>query len=730
MKQLNKNKFGSFLLILLMLPVSVALALIPEPDNLVYGTVTLDGRVLTALDTDVSIVLQFNGKDISSYTMGDDEDMLDNYVLKVPVDSVLTRNDNMLRAGDSLELFYRTRVSNLSVAKVAVAARGTSIEVNLNLKSADIPVGVDPTAIDTDGDGIADVVEIAAGLNPLDASDATLDSDGDGISNLQEYINGTNITVDDIPPILFAPADKDFSSTGQFTKVDLGVANAYDTKDGKITATPSGDGFYVPGEHIITWTATDAAGNTTTDTQRITVIPLANFNQDQIVAEGSTVKVTVELNGVAPVYPVTIPFTVSGTASGAGVDYNLVDGEIVIASGLTGELSFPILNDAEVNEGIETVIITMGTPVNAVPGSNNIITAHISENNIPAIVKLSANQGGGQTNMIISGSGVVTVTAAVTDNNPADTHTFDWLSTDAKLVDTDGNITDNRFSFDPAGLVDGIYIVTVTVTDSPGAVTSMDLALVVASELPILSAVDTDGDGITDDIEGIGDSDGDGIPDYLDSIKQSNLLPSLSAVSKNYLVETYTGLELGLGNVALHIGNGGAMVTSEAVNTAYIDPSTSNITYSGNIFNYLVSGLSAQGNSVSVVLPQFSAITTRSEFYNFNENDAEWNLFVEDNKNALFSSAGVPGYCPPPGDKSYSAGLTEGHWCVMVIIEDGGPNDMDGTANLVVKGLNGARVKNTSGGGGAFDLLALLLLILVSVFVRRQKPYVSTQTEL
>ena len=54
-----------------------------------------------------------------------------------------------------------------------------------------IPGKVNPD-LDSDGDDIPDLIEIALGLNPNDPADALGDLDGDGFSNLEEYKAGTD----------------------------------------------------------------------------------------------------------------------------------------------------------------------------------------------------------------------------------------------------------------------------------------------------------------------------------------------------------------------------------------------------------------------------------------------------------------------------------------------------------------------------------------------------------
>lgn len=63
------------------------------------------------------------------------------------------------------------------------------------------PERKDPEKVDTDGDGLPDVVEAKHGLNPLDPKDAGQDADGDGFSNIEEIQYGSNpVSAESYPP--------------------------------------------------------------------------------------------------------------------------------------------------------------------------------------------------------------------------------------------------------------------------------------------------------------------------------------------------------------------------------------------------------------------------------------------------------------------------------------------------------------------------------------------------
>lgn len=116
-----------------------------------------------------------------------------------------------------------------------------------------------------------------------------------------------------------------------------------------------------------------------------TVLPSVAFAQaSQTVDEAAgAVTVGVTLNSISPLN-VTVPFLVSGTATGA-LDHDLADGAITIAAGsLTAEVTFNVLEDA-LDEPNETVILTLTTPTNATLGTPMKHTVTVTDNDAPTV---------------------------------------------------------------------------------------------------------------------------------------------------------------------------------------------------------------------------------------------------------------------------------------------------------------------------------------------------------
>lgn len=92
------------------------------------------------------------------------------------------------------------RVSNPAIATVsadgvvtAVSSGTVIVQVTNEGAYGFTSIQVQAGAVDSDGDGIPDAIELQNGLNPHDPTDALLDADNDGLSNLEEYRLGTNI---------------------------------------------------------------------------------------------------------------------------------------------------------------------------------------------------------------------------------------------------------------------------------------------------------------------------------------------------------------------------------------------------------------------------------------------------------------------------------------------------------------------------------------------------------
>ncbi|WAJ71411.1 cadherin-like domain-containing protein [Catenovulum adriaticum] len=496
-----------------------------------------------------------------------------------------------------------------------------------------------------------------------------------GRSQAQVKLQITGVQLGE-PPVISVPDDVEVNATGLFTKVDLGVATAVDALGNPLPVSlVDGTTYFKPGNHIAYWRAVDAQGNESTVEQAVVVNPLISISKDQVVSEGSTVTVNFLLNGPAPQYPLTIPFNVDDNSTAeAGVDYELNQTSVDILSGTQAQLSFKLLSDSEI-EADESIIINLGEGLNT--GAKKSTRLLISEDNIAPTADLTVEQDGEERLIVSQETGLVNVTAKVTDPNPSDTMTFSW-STNDDIVNLSSE--SDRFEFDPLLLNPGVYPISLTVTDS-GSPQLSDMQTVyieVRNSLQLLSAeIDSDGDLIPDAEEGFADTDGDGIPDYQDAISDCNVMPEQLDVQQGFLVEGDPGVCLRKGATSALSNTGGLLLDDEQILNDLVTDNEATIV--GGLIDFIAYGLPEKGQSYQLVVPQAMPIPESAVYRKII--DGTWVNFVEDERNQISSALGEAGVCPPPGDDAWIAGLTEGHWCVQLTIEDGGPNDDDGMAN-------------------------------------------------
>lgn len=505
-------------------------------------------------------------------------------------------------------------------------------------------------------------------------------------------------------PVITAPADLTVNATGLFTKVDLGIAMAFDNLGNPLPVSlVRGAPIFAPGKHLVYWQTEDNEGQQVTTTQQLNVNPLVSLQKDSRVAEDKEHAVKVYLNGPAPSYPVVIPYTVSGTADSA--DHDLQSGELVISAGVSASIPLMIFADSS-DEGNETIVITLGDSVNK--GAKSTSTVTIVEDNVAPNIETLVLQNNQQRSTITASGELVTITANVSDPNPTDEVTVEWDAA-PEFVNTSNDPF--IFEFNPAAVASGIYKVRVTAKDNavPSLSTMKDVYIEVIPSLPELTAVDRDGDLIPDDQEGYVDSDSDGIPDFMDAISDCNVMQEQALESSQFLVEGDPGVCLRKGATVPQNNTGGLQLLETELPE---DPTASN---TGGLFDFIATGLPEVGDTYSIVLPQRQPIPVNAVYRKLINGD--WQNFVIVDGNEVLSTQGEPGFCPPPGSNEWTTGLSEGDWCVQLRIVDGGPNDDDGVANGSIVDPGGVAVPTTGNNAPIANADAVTIMAEESVVI-------------
>ena len=200
-------------------------ATLSEPNAVFYGTAIVNNQRLLSSDSQYSIRAKLDDTVLASFTMGSGPAGLpDQYVLRLPLDSVGTRNSGYARSGDTVQFYAVSDLGEQWLATATVGDRGSITQMKLGMVDIDgdsvdddidnCPLQVNPSQLDSDNDGAGDACddfpnnsaetkdsdsdgmgdnfETQNGFDPLNPNDAALDADNDGVSNLDEFLAGTN----------------------------------------------------------------------------------------------------------------------------------------------------------------------------------------------------------------------------------------------------------------------------------------------------------------------------------------------------------------------------------------------------------------------------------------------------------------------------------------------------------------------------------------------------------
>ncbi len=222
----------------LMAMVQMAMAKIPEPDNIIYGT-TRQGVA------EVRLVVE--GETIDLFRVAEAPGLSGYYVLKIPIDSIEPLSTNTF--GPTVEASIWVDDELEAAYTFTIGERGTIHTFHLDSADSDNDglldreeqyYGTNPLATDTDGDGLPD----GADIDPAQA-----DHDGDGYDDWYEIAAGTSSYDETEMPVIYVDQANDSgvedgSKSHPYNTIREGVENAAEYYTVLVA-----EGFYQDGEN-------------------------------------------------------------------------------------------------------------------------------------------------------------------------------------------------------------------------------------------------------------------------------------------------------------------------------------------------------------------------------------------------------------------------------------------------------------------------------------------------
>lgn len=510
-------------------------------------------------------------------------------------------------------------------------------------------------------------------------------------TNLTQIVTVVDTTAPEFPVI----DDIEVVARGIFTDVSEDISvTAFDVVDGVVSAHIVSQSKLKSGRQSVLVQAQDAQGNSNIQEVFVNILPAITAKPNGFASPGSALNIPIGLSGNAPAYPVEVQYSVVGPVTSA------TRGTILIDESHQGTLSIDVSPAALVGE---RVWISLEQAVHADVTGLQQIVLDIDNTNRAPVANIKLSQNGQNVSIASPQDGLITLQAHINDVNFQDTHQVAWQvayagdGTSYRLIDLDSDDHSFTFEFIGTNAPTGNYIAKATISET-NTFEQFEIALEFPFKLRagneiLLDERDSDFDGLSDAQEGFVDADGDRIPDYLDSEANQSILPT--GVSEQPLT-TLDGYRLTLGDIVKLANSTNTSAIVEQIdiqNFGSQDGGVSNLSadihydFTQQILNFNVENLDKPGQSVPVVIPLGTGTTIpqAAVYRKFNPIDG-WFTFIEDAYNAVMSASfDDQGNCPPANSTQYISGLTPGDTCILLLIQDGGPNDADLTANGIIK---------------------------------------------
>ncbi|MAF09521.1 hypothetical protein CMK11_03630 [Candidatus Poribacteria bacterium] len=389
------------------------------------GLVTI-GVTLGALsDLEATIPYTVSGTATGSAT---DHDLADGF-LTIPVGATAA-DVSLTLTDDALDELDETVVVAITTGSLSNASIGAVTTHTLTITDDDLPPSVTFVAdAQTSGESVA-VVAVTATLSAPSGLDVTVPytvggtATGAGIDH--DLVSGS-LVIDaetDGGAITFTVEDDSLDEPDETVIVAMTTGSLVNATDGAVTT------------HTVTVTDNDE-----------TSVTFAATSQS-VTESTSAIGIAVTLS-VANASDVTIPYTVSGSASGGSVDHSLDSGSLTIAAETTFSSITAALNDDTLDENDETIIVTMETAslVNAVEGAVTVHTVTLTDDDDPPTVSFVdagqtlAEAAAGTVEVMLSGASGLDVTVPYTVTGTATGSATDHDLGDGSFVIPAGSTT-------------------------------------------------------------------------------------------------------------------------------------------------------------------------------------------------------------------------------------------------------------------------------------------------